>query len=273
MNFLKLLFNKLTHLYLLLFLLGFTIASVLYFKMEAKYGDEIFEAISHYIVRDSIGKNNPDTFFVRALNTTNSFEHNRLSVFKNQEIKGWKANIFHPITVDLITGNGACGSASKILARILKANNYQVRFAQMITDNSWGRHIIIEVKKNDKWIVLDPLFNIYFKDSLGNFASFNDVHKNFEYYKKQLPNNYPMEYNYAGVIYTNWNKIKLIGPATKSILNVVIGKQKADEISLRSYALRPYYLCYLLCVAILIVLLGLFGFKLKGNFVPKHPSK
>ena len=261
MKLIKSLIKLLLNLYFLLFFTGFVLATMIYFKMEATYESEIFGAISDYIVRDSIGKNNEDTFFVRALAIANSFEHNRLGIFKNREIEGWKANLFHPATVDLTTGSGACGSASTILGRVLKSNNFKVRFAQMTVNGRSGGHIVIEANKKNKWVVLDPLYNLYFKDSSGNFASFEEVHKNFNFYKKQVPADYPMEYSYEGVNYTNWKKIKIIGPATKSILDFFIGKEKADKISIRAHIIRNYYILYLLTRALFIFLLLILGWK------------
>lgn len=225
---------------------GVLFTTMIHFKIEATYDTEIFGAITSHIAKDSIGKNNIDTFFLRAMYVTNSFEHNRLKVFNNHPIKGVKANIIHPVTMDLITGNGACGSASAILARTLKAYNFKVRFAQMLVNGKYGGHIVVEVNKYGKWIVMDPLFNLYFKDTLNNFASFEDVSKNFDYYKKQLPANYPASYKFEGANYTNWNKIKILGPMTKSVLDFFIGKEKADHISLRGYFLRSYHILFLI---------------------------
>ncbi len=244
MKILKSIFKYLSNLYFLVLLNGILFSSMVYFKIEATYEAEIFTAITHHIVRDSVGEKNVDTFLLRAMNITHLFEHNRLGVFSGQKIDGLKANLFHPVTMDLITGNGSCGSASAILARILKAYNYRVRFVQMLVNGQYGGHIVIEVNKFGKWIVMDPLFNLYFKDSSNNFASFEQVSKNFDYYKKQLPANYPNSYRYEAANYTNWNKIKFLGSVTKSILDFSMGKEKADKISLRAYLLRSYNILY-----------------------------
>ena len=245
MKIIKSIFKYLSNLYFLMLLNGILFTSMVYFKIEATYEAEIFSAISHHIVRDNVGEKNVDTFLLRAMNITHLFEHNRLGVFSGQKIDGLKANLFHPVTMDLITGNGSCGSASAILARILKSYNYQVRFVQMLVNGQYGGHIVIEVNKYGKWIVMDPLFNLYFKDSSNNFASFEEVSKNFEYYKKQLPANYPTSYKYEAANYTNWNKIKFLGPTIKSILDFCMGKEKADKVSLRAYLLRGYNILYL----------------------------
>lgn len=237
-----------THLYFLFFLCGLLIASIGYFKSESTYEREVYGAIAQHITKDSIGKYNKDTFFIRALNLANSFEHNRLEVFGGHQFKGIKANFFRPSTMDLLVGNGACGSASVILSRILKSYGYNIRFAQMKVNGKFGGHIIIEVKKDKNWIVLDPLYNLYFKKPNGEMASFDDVSKNINYYKNQFPKGYNMNYLFEGVQYTNWNKIKYISPLVKSSLDFFLGKEKADQISIRSYIIRIYEVFYKLAL-------------------------
>ncbi len=237
-------FNFFTNLYFLVFLNGLLLASLLYFKAESTYEKEVYGAIAQYITKDSIGKANSDTFFIRALYLANSFENNRLEVFGGYVFKGVKANIFRPSTMDLLVGNGACGSASVILSRILKSYGYTIRFAQMKVNEKFGGHIIIEVKKDKDWIVLDPLYNLYFKKPSGEFASFDDVSKNINYYKNQFPVGYNTDYAFEGVRYTNWNKIKFISPLVKTTLDFFLGEEVANQISIRSYIVRIYDVTY-----------------------------
>lgn len=257
------LFFFFTNLYFLFFLNGLLIASILYFKAESTYEKEVYSAIAQYVTRDSIGKSNKDTFFVRALNLANSFEHNRLNVFGNKKIKGFKAEIFRPSTMDLLVGNGSCGSASVILARILKSYGFVVRFAQMKVNGKFGGHIVIEVKKDNGWIVMDPLYNLYFKDSLGSLASFEAVKNNINYYRKQFPPGYSQDYLFEDVRYTNWGKVKFFGPLVKSSLDFFLGKEIADGISIRAYIIRIYEVSYkiTLFIFIFVFLFTLWRFK------------
>ncbi len=263
MSFIKKLFAAVTNLYFLCFLNGLFIASITYFKIESTYEKELYGAIAQYVTRDSVGKYNSDTFFIRSLNLANSFEHNRLDVFGKSNLKGIKANIFRPSTLDLVAGNGSCGSASIILARVLKSNGYIVRFAQMKVHGKFGGHIAIEVKREGDWIVLDPLYNLYFKDSAGKFASFDMVSKNINYYKKQFPPNYFKEYLFEDVRYTNWGKIKFFGPLVKSSLDFFLGKEVANGISVRAYIIRIYEVCYklFLFIYIFVFLFTIWKFK------------
>ncbi len=228
-------------------------ASVIYFKTEDTYESELFISIVNKINENHIAEKNADSFFIKAMDMANYLQHYRADVFADDDIAGWKAKLFHSTTVDLMTGQGSCGTASVILARILKSYNYQVRFAQMKVGNTWGGHIIVEVKKHEGWIVLDPLFRVFFTKPDGKLASFNDVHSNWEYYKQQVPKDYPMQYNYEDVRYTNWDKIPVVGNISKRILNLTLGKEKANEISIRSYLLRNYHLLFVITLILFII--------------------
>jgi hypothetical protein len=46
------------------------------------------------------------------------------------------------------------------------------------------------------------------------------------------------------VRYSNWTKIPIVLPAIKKILDLTLGKQRADDISLRIYFLRKYNICF-----------------------------
>jgi hypothetical protein len=94
------------------------------------------------------------------------------------------------------------------------------------------------------WVALDPSFNLAFTKSDGNLASFRDVQANWNYFKSQLPDNYRHEYAYADVRYTNWEKIPILLPAIKWVLDVTIGKESANELSIRVFFFRKYRIVY-----------------------------
>jgi len=238
-KFLRLYYN----LYLIIFLNGFFLASTIYFFIESQYEAELFTSIAHKILSDSSSRSNPDSFFKHSMDIANYLVGRRGIVFDNK-IGGIKAEFFHSSTVDLMTGEGACGSATVVLARILKANNYQVRIAQMKVGDTWGGHIVTEVKKNSGWVVLDPLFDFYFKKPDGQYANFKEVSANWDYYKSQVPHNYPPKYNYEDVRYTNWNKYGFIGENIYKSLKMILGNEKANSICIRSYLLRNYNLLF-----------------------------
>ena len=106
-----------------------------------------------------------------------------------------------------MTTNGACGSYSYILSRLLNELKIPNRIAQMKVNGEYGGHILVEAKTPKGWIVLDGLYDLYFKKMNGELASFKDVQDNWNYFRDQVPANYNHQYRFEGVRYTNWSKI------------------------------------------------------------------
>lgn len=237
------------NLYLLLFLNGILLATAIYLKAESNYEDALFTNIVEGVIERADPGINVDSFFLGCMRVTHTLEENRQKLFGNKRLRGLKAEFLRPAAVDLMTGNGACGSYSVVLARILKAGGYQVRIAQMQVDGLPAGHMVVEAKKRSDWVVLDPMFNQYFKKPNGSLASFNDVKNNWSYYQKQTVPGYETHYVYENVRYTNWQGIPIIGNAIKTVLSWMIGKEKTEQFSLRSFILRKYNVLFWVIVS------------------------
>lgn len=243
----------LANLYLLTFLNGFLLASLFYFRMEGNYEKELFSAIRSNIDRDIKYDDSDDSIVVKALHVCNSLLNNRAGVFSNENFDGFKVNYIQPTSIDLMTARGACGSYAIVLARILQDYKYPIRIAQMKANGVYAAHNIVEVKTRTGWVVLDPLFNVFFsKPGKNGLANFQDVHNNWEYYKRQLPPNYDMSYKYDAVRYSNWTKIPILMPTVKRMLDRVLGKEKADTLSVRTFFLRMYDVYFFLTFFLLL---------------------
>jgi hypothetical protein len=83
------------------------------------------------------------------------------------------------------------------------------------------------------------------------------VQANWNFYVTQLPGEYDQHYRYEDVRYSNWTKIPIIMPAIKKILDKTIGKPEADTISLRTFFLRKYDICF---DVVLVLFLFVFSF-------------
>lgn len=238
--------NALLKISLLLFINGMLLSGIFHFRTESKYEDAIFGSIVDKIREDAGKSQNIDSFFLASMRMAHKLEYNRQTIFSGKKLEGLKATFFRPATVDLMTGDGACGSYSTVLARILKAGGYKVRIAHMAVKGLLGGHMVVEArKKNDNWIVMDPLLVQYFKKPDGTLASFKDVQQNWPYYQKQTGSSYIQDYQYQEAEYTNWEKIPVIGSVIKRTMELVIGKEKTKEISIRSFILRKYNFLYL----------------------------
>ena len=88
----------------------------------------------------------------------------------------------------------------------------------------------------------------------GTLASFADVHGNWSWYARQVPDDYGLSYKDEDVRYTNWTKIPVIMPAMKKALSLVLGAERVDSFSLRTHFMNTYMVCFNI---ILIIEIGL----------------
>ncbi|HEY2349459.1 MAG TPA: hypothetical protein VGH64_10595 [Puia sp.] len=259
------------NLYFLTFLNGFLLASLIYFKMEASYEKELFYAI-HSDIGNKISPNDSqDSVVAKAMHVCHNLMNTRGDVFKGSDFHGFKSGMIDPTSFDLMTASGACGSYSIVLARVLQGYKFDVRIAQMKSNGIFAAHNIVEAKTDHGWVVLDPLFDAYFINPSKQLASFTEVKNNWNYYKSQLPPTYDMNYRYEDVRYSNWSKIPILFPSIKKILDLTVGKEMADTISLRTYFLRKYSLCFNVFLIIFIVVFSFTILKLiKAKVFPRQ---
>lgn len=231
---------------------GFALAASLFFFMQDKYEANVIQALAQSVKSKYGSYNSEDSLIVGSLNVTHFIEERRKKVFEGEQVNDGFADWLRPVSNDLMTADGACGSYSMVLGSILKDLGFDIRFAQMKVDGKFGGHITIEARTKKGWVALDPLYNLYFVKPNGAIASYADVAANWEYYKKQVPENYYAGYNYEGVQYTNWNKVPFVMPAAKGLLIMTMGKKKADEVSLRSFFLRKFYILFIITFSVYI---------------------
>lgn len=244
---------------------GFLLASLFFFYSEDNYEKQLFKGIAASISRD-LPASNPareDSILIRSLDLSNRLLKRRMTIFGETDFKTLQGEMLHPVSFDLMTGKGACGSNSFVLGRILQEFNMQVRFPQMKVDGEYGGHILVEAKSSSgNWKVLDPIYKLSFKRPEGTLASFADIQGNWNYYKRQVPPGYNMAYAYEGVRYTNWGKIPVLMPLMKQALYLLRGKEATDNASLRSVVLRKYNLAFniilMFYIALCIYMLRLF---------------
>jgi hypothetical protein len=235
------------------FLNGIFFASFFFLFINSQYENELYEKIAKKVKTESIKKGlTQQQTVVAAMNMTYSLQHNRLLVFDNEKYFSFKSKYMRSSDLDLMDAIGACGSHAMVLARLLKNMGFIVRVGQMKVKGIYGGHIIMEVMVNGKWIVLDPTFNVCFKETDTSYASAIDVKRNWAKYQQQLPVEYVGDYRYEDIRYTNWDKIPIAGNMAKNILIIWKGKNWTQNFSLRSYILNMYNL-YMLFLFILYI--------------------
>lgn len=254
--------------YILIFLNGLLLAMLLHFYIEKQYEDSLFGSLAAY-VQQSV-ENNPsgteDSLLINSVHLVHSLGANRLPIFGQFPAKGIKADIIQPVSFDLSTAQGACGSHSYVLGRLLQQMNIDVRFPQMTVANQPAGHIIVEARTSYGWVTLDALSDVFFTNASGRLAGFNEVKNDWNTYKQQVPADYNMSYSYDGARYTNWDKIPVVMPLLKSVMSVAIGKETTEHYSFRSLFLNKYKVLFNMTLgAYLLVLLFTINAFLKSK--------
>jgi len=251
---------KMKNRYILAFFHGLLISTIFYAYTESHYEAALFKDIIYNIKSEPVNSRNEDSFLLCSMHVCHQLLNVRQPLFDNYRFSAFKSDLIYPVTYDLMTANGACGSFSRVLARILQTGGVDIRFAEMKVNGKYGGHILIEANTRHGWVVLDPLYDLYFTTPQKTLAAFADVQQNWAYYKTQVPSNYNYAYNYAGVRYTNWNKIPVLLPALKKVLQWTRGREKTEQLSLRTYFLQPYHIIFV-CAAFVYLLLTLYTIR------------
>lgn len=250
---------------ILVFLNGFLLALLVYFKIEDNYETSIFKALAANVQQELSSQHvqyNEDSVLLKSMHLVHTLENKNMQVFGDKEMDSWKAKYIQPVTYDLMTGRGACGSHSLALGRLLKEQGIHVRFGQMIVNGEQGGHIVVEAKTKNGWVVMDPLYDLTFTKADGQLASFADVSRNWQAFVSQVPADYNHDYRYEGVTYTNWHKVPVISSVLYKGLTITMGKASVDEISLRNIFLRKWN--FLFDVTLLLYIL-LTAYMIRGH--------
>lgn len=176
--------------------------------------------------------------------------------------------IFRSGDLELTQTDQGCGTHAAIFVEASRVMGLPARLVQLRKD---GRtvHIFSEVLLDGKWVVADATFQQMFRNPQGKFVGARDIVGNWSAYKDQAAPGYPTdEFDYEEVRYTNWDKVPVVLPAVKGILNLILGTEQADQISVRTYVLNRYqfYLWTLLSLGAIVN-----GFRF-WRFCRKRPA-
>ena len=173
----------------------------------------------------------------------------------------------------LQSGMGACASFAWVLAELLQVAGYESRMAQLRCRDQplcyCGPeelcHTVVEVLDSGRWVVLDPVRNLFYLNSYGHPASLSEIRNGSAAPFLSFGGNPSAGYKYvplasysldeASVVYTNWSKLPVVGSALYR-LSINPGSL-LHGISLRSQVLN----CHL-AAGVLFLVLSVFFFSL-----------
>lgn len=237
-------YKVINRLHVFFFASGILTGLLFYFYSEDNYESRVFRTLAKDVIVRS-GNNQSDTnIFINSLKLVHQVLNGRQEMFS--DVGGLNANVIQPVTVDLMISQGACGSYSLVMTRLLQELGYDTRVVQMKVSGIYGGHILVEAKHASGWVVLDPSYNLYFRDANGKLASFDEVKADWPFFSRQVPQGYNPNYKYDDKRYTNWEKIPIIMPAVKTLLSWIIGSEKANTFSLRVFTLRKFHILFII---------------------------
>jgi len=233
----------------LFFLNGIFFCACVFLWINANYEDRLYSRLVDSVVAD--GASQRDTA-IALLHATHELIKPRLALFGTTAPTGLREKMLNSGDLALNEGTGACGSYTHVLARALRTAGLPVRIAQMRCAEKWGCHILLETQVDGHWAVLDPSFDLAFYNRDGSLASFKQVRADWTRHRTSLPVDYPIQYAYEAVRYTNWTKIPWLMPALKQLLDAALGAN-ADQISIRAHVLNLYRTYLWACAALLLI--------------------
>ncbi len=260
--------------------MGFLLASTAYLYLEYRYEQKILGAFVNSIHNTTnLNRYDEEAVALAAMNKIHVQMSQKEITSMGMELNQFEQLMTSPLLQFALTKDGACGGNSLVLAQVLDGMGFKVKPGQMKVNGKFGGHIITEALVNGKWIVLDPLYNLVFRNEKGQLASFDEVSSNWNYFKSQVPSHYNPDYQYAGIQYTNWAKLPVVGSIAKATITLFAGKATAEDFSFRALTLNPkkimFYLSfYLLGFSIISILnkkylkISLPSFRFKPKYRP-----
>jgi hypothetical protein len=232
----------------------FFFSSTLFLYLPQRYEKKVLESYVEYATKEiAFDKNNQEKLALHVMNKM-YYAMNECGT-KSIDLKfNWlEVALTSPTMVFGMSKDGACGGYSLVLAQVLQKLGFEIRPLQMKVGNKFGGHIVLEVKINEKWCVVDPLYNLSFKNSLNQLASAKDLKQNWNFYKTQLPTGYNSTYKYDDFRYSNWERFSYFGSFIKNTISLFCGKEKAETFSFRSKFLNPRTLLFKLSLTCLVL--------------------
>lgn len=154
---------------ILLFILAiFGTVGVLYCLLNEKnYNSILMEHVSGRVTTGC------DTFEEKVESLRN-FVHENVHPVSGEE------NRLDTVGIDkLISGVGWCDQQARVFMQLAKKQGITTRLLFLKSENGSSPHSIAEAKYKDRWVIVDPAYNLEFYNKDGEMASMDDIGEDF----------------------------------------------------------------------------------------------
>ncbi len=172
---------------------------------------------------------------------------------------------------------GQCGNLTRLFTTAARLAGMEARRAHLYEIKGIDRprpeayvHAIVEVKVEDRWIIVDPIYGVVYRDATGRLAESSDLAADPELVRNQVtnrprPTDYmhfpPAPYDFDLYHFAELRRIRWTilpgGEAIRGFIAKVVGEEAANEIAYPPSFERPHQF---LAVIYGLSSLGLGGF-------------
>ena len=161
-------------------------------------------------------------FPVRMMNVVHVLLSERGRVFSGRDYP-IRESFYTSGSDHLTTGQGACASFSWVLAEALQTAGYTANLAKLRCKDGSLCHTIVEVEDRGRSVVLDPVQNLFYLNNEGEPATLEEISQEGavpfnESISTTILDIRNLQTKQSQVVYTNWERIPLVGDALGSVL-------------------------------------------------------
>jgi hypothetical protein len=116
----------------------------------------------------------------------------------------------------------ACGTSVNAFVNLARAAGLKTRRLLLLDKSGNTMHVVSELYINNRWIIVDPVFRAFFRDSSGNLVTKQDLRdpKIFQDAIGRIPN-YRPEYTFDRTSHVHLEHISVLGRPLRKVLDTI----------------------------------------------------
>lgn len=122
-----------------------------------------------------------------------------------------------------------CGTATNAFLNLARASDLQVRRLLLLGPDGGTKHVVAEVKINQRWVIVDPTYRVVMKDAQSRYLTRKDLQDPgiFGQAISMVPN-YPREYSYEHVAHVRLARLPFNGLHLQKLADAVYPKWQEE---------------------------------------------
>lgn len=115
-----------------------------------------------------------------------------------------------------------CGTATNAFLNLSRSAGLTARRLLLLNPNRYTKHVVAEVRLDDRWVIVDPTYRVIIRDAQGQMLTRQDLKKPevFAQAIKLIPN-YPPQYDYSSYAHVRVTRLPLQGLGLRRVLEAI----------------------------------------------------